>query len=408
MSAISHIGSGRAAAPAPADPGLPRRAWPFFGSVIAGAAVAVASLLPHASATSADWRAFAALALGAAVAHAFVVHTPRNQIFHMGLVFTVAAALLLPPVLVVFLCVVQHLADWTKERYAWYIQTFNICNYTLAALAAWLAGSLARGLVSGSDREARLALAGCCAAAAFVAVNHTVLAPMLALARNHAPRESGLFSFDSISADLVLALLGAGIAVFWHLDIWALPMLVSPLLLIHRALAVPQLQAEARVDAKTGLFNARHFGAELETELSRARRFGRPLSVLMADLDLLRSINNEHGHLAGDSVLRGVAEVFRIELRDYDTAARFGGEEFAVLLPETSAAEAAEIGERICAAVATRTFGDEHAAHTPVRATVSIGIASLSSDAASGEELVHAADLALYRAKRNGRNRVSF
>jgi diguanylate cyclase (GGDEF)-like protein len=408
MSAISQIGTGAASAPPSAPQRLPRRAWLFFASVVTGAVVAVAALVPRVDSTTSDWRAFTALALGAAAAHAFVVHIPRNQIFHMGLVFTVAATLLLPPELVVLLCVVQHFADWAKERYAWYIQIFNICNYTLAALSAWGAARGLHVLLAGSDDHLRLTLVACGAALVFVVVNHMVLAPMLALARNHSPRQSGLFSFDSVSADLVLALLGAGIAVFWRLDIWALPLVLSPLLLIHRALAVPQLQAEARLDAKTGLFNARQFGNEIETELSRAARFGRPLSVLMADLDLLRAINNEHGHLAGDTVLRGVANVFRAELRNYDTACRFGGEEFAVLLPETSADAALEIARRIRSGVADRAFSHEQAAHDPVRATISIGVATFPRDAASADALLHAADLALYRAKRDGRNRVSF
>jgi diguanylate cyclase (GGDEF)-like protein len=407
MSAITHSGAAIPAAPPPAPRGLPRRAWPYFATIVAGAAIAAAALLPRLEAASSHWHTFLVLAAGAAVAHAFVVHTPRNQVFHMGLVFTVAGALLLPPELLVLLCIVQHVSDWAKERYPWYIQLFNICNYTIAALAAWLVTRGLAQVLSAGNRELRLAVVGAGAALAFVAVNHAVLARMLALARNHSLRESGLFSFDSLSTDVVLALLGAGVVIFWRLDSWALPLVLAPLLLIHRALAVPQLQAEARLDSKTGLFNSRHFGTELKMELARAIRFGRPLSVLMADLDLLRAINNEHGHLAGDAVLRGVADVLRSELREYDTASRFGGEEFAILLPETPPEQALEIAERICGAVAAPTFGHEAAEHEPVRATISIGLASFPGDAGTADELVHMADLALYRAKRDGRNRVS-
>jgi diguanylate cyclase (GGDEF)-like protein len=325
----------------------------------------------------------------------------------MGLVFTVAGAVLLPPELLVLLCVLQHGSDWAKERYPWYIQLFNICNYTVAAAAASLAVRWLPDAVNADERQARLALAGAGAGAAFVAVNHALLAPMLSLARQHSARETGLFSFDSLSTDLVLAFLGAGLAVLWRLDVWAVPLALSPLLLIHRALAVPQLRAEARVDPKTGLVNARHFGNELSTELARALRFARPLSVLMADLDLLRSINNEHGHLAGDAVIRGVADTLRSTLRDYDTACRFGGEEFAVLLPETTPERAFEIAERIRSAVARRTFRHDGPGHQSVRATISIGVASFPRDTADPDELLHTADLALYRAKRAGRNRIA-
>jgi diguanylate cyclase (GGDEF)-like protein len=407
VSALSNIGARDPEAPALGAAGLPRRAWPFFGIVVAVSAIAAALVMPGFEATRADWHAFLVLVACAAVAHAFVVHTPRNQIFHMGLVFTVAGAVLLPPELLVLLCLLQHVSDWAKERYPWYIQLFNMCNYTLAALGASRAVQWLPGLAGVEARQARLALAGVGGAAAFVAVNHALLAPMLSLARRHSVRETGLFSFDSLSTDLVLACLGAGLAVLWRLDLWALPLALSPLLLIHRALAVPQLRAEARVDPKTGLVNARHFGNELAAELERAVRFGRPLSVLMADLDLLRSINNEHGHLAGDAVIGGVADILRVSLRDYDTACRFGGEEFAILLPETSPERAHEIAGRIRSVVARRTFRHDGANHEPVRATISIGVAAFPRDATEPDQLLHAADLALYRAKRDGRNRIA-
>ena len=168
---------------------------------------------------------------------------------------------------------------------------------------------------------------------------------------------------------------------------------------------MPALQAEARVDPKTGLFNARYFATALTEELGRAERFERPLSLIMADLDLLRDINNTYGHLAGDAVLQGIAEVFRAQLRHYDVPARFGGEEFSILLPETPPEQALEIAERIRRAVADRTF-DVETSSEPIRATVSIGVAGYPKDGMDGNELIHQADLAVYRAKLQGRNRV--
>src|SRR5205085_3337223 len=106
-------------------------------------------------------------------------------------------------------------------------------------------------------------------------------------------------------------------------------------------------EAEARLDPKTGLFNARHLEFALADEMDRARRFGRPLSVLVADLDLLRNVNNTYGHLAGDAVLTTIGKIFRSHLRSYDVATRFGGEEFAILLPETGEESALAIAERI-------------------------------------------------------------
>jgi len=91
----------------------------------------------------------------------------------------------------------------------------------------------------------------------------------------------------------------------------------------------------------------RRAGVALAEEIARAHRFDRPFALIMADLDLLRDINNSYGHLAGDAVLKGIAEVFRMQLRHYDVPARFGGEEFSILLPETDTEEALEIAERI-------------------------------------------------------------
>src|SRR5205807_9103442 len=136
----------------------------------------------------------------------------------------------------------------------------------------------------------------------------------------------------------------------------------------------------------------------MQEELGRAQRFQRPLSLIMADLDLLRDINNTYGHLAGDAVLRGISEVFRQQLRHYDVPARFGGEEFSILLPETPPDQAYELADRIRRAVAERTF-DVETSSEPIRATVSIGIAGFPKDGTDANELIHQADLAVYRAK---------
>ena len=238
-----------------------------------------------------------------------------------------------------------------------------------------------------------------------MAINHTLLAHMLRLARGMSYRATGLFNVENVSIDLVLAMLGVGVAVLWDVNPWLIPFALAPLVLIHRSLSVPALQAEARNDPKTGLYNARHFAAALHEELARATRFERPMSLIMADLDLLRDINNTYGHLAGDAVLAGVARVFREQLRDYDVPARFGGEEFSILLPETEPQAALEIAERIRRAVAEREF-EVDTSSEPIHVTVSLGVASFPRDGHDANELVHQADLAVYRAKIQGRNRV--
>jgi diguanylate cyclase (GGDEF)-like protein/putative nucleotidyltransferase with HDIG domain len=387
----------------PGAPKLGTKAAAYFVVVALATAVSVVPLLSRLSAHTPGWATFVILGLIAAVAQLFVVRTPRNQSYHTTIVFLIPAAMLLPPELVAFMGLIQHIPEWLKNRSAWYIQIFNICNWTLSILAAYAAFHAVLGIDSGSD--AQYAVAGIAAAASMVAVNHILMAPMLHLARGHSIREWGLFSFPSLSTDLVLAMLGVAMAFFWSINPWLIPFAVAPLLLIHRSLSVPQLQEEARVDPKTGLFNARHFAAALNEELVRAERFERPLSLVMADLDLLRDINNPYGHLAGDAVLQGIAEVFRGQLRHYDVPARFGGEEFAILLPETPPEQAFEIAERIRRTVAATSF-DVDTSSEPIRATISIGVAGFPRDGADANELIHQADLAVYRAKLQGRNRV--
>jgi diguanylate cyclase (GGDEF)-like protein/putative nucleotidyltransferase with HDIG domain len=372
---------------------------------IAAAAAAIPFLLRLNGGTQ-GWATFGILAAGAAATHTYTVRTAKDSSFHTSWVFLIPAAMLLPPELVALVGVIMHIPEWLKERYAWYIQSFNIANYTLGNLATWAAATTllgATGLIP--DDHVRWAVAGFVACIVAVGANHVVLAPMMTLARGHSLRESGIFSFESLSTDFILATLGLVFAAFWDLNPWLIPFAVAPLLLIHRSLAIPQLQAEARVDPKTGLYNARHFAVVMQEELGRAQRFQRPMSLIMADLDLLRDINNTYGHLAGDAVLRGIAEVFRQQLRHYDVPARFGGEEFSILLPETPPDQAFEIAERIRRAVAAKLFEVETSSE-PIRATISMGVAGFPRDGHDMNELVHQADLAVYRAKLQGRNRV--
>ncbi len=159
-------------------------------------------------------------------------------------------------------------------------------------------------------------------------------------------------------------------------------------------------------DGLTDLANRRHFDRELEREASRARRNGRPLSLLMLDVDHFKVFNDSHGHMAGDACLAMVAGVLReAARRPGDLAARYGGEEFALLLPEVDPAEARAVAERVRTAIeALRVpcMGGEKA-----RVTISVGVATLDAGWAEPErELLRAADDALYKAKSEGRNRV--
>jgi diguanylate cyclase (GGDEF)-like protein/putative nucleotidyltransferase with HDIG domain len=374
--------------------------------VAAAAAVATISAFARLHTPTRNlWWDFAILTTSAALAQLFVVSTTRNQAMHAALVFAIPAAMLLPPGMIVLMAAAIHIPEWLKARYPWFIQTFNICNWMLSALAAWAVGYGILSLGNDDKVSGHYALAGMAAAAVFVTLNHLLLSIMLRFARGHTFQQSGLFGFESIGTDFVIAALGTVVAGLWRVEPWVVPAALAPLLLIHRSLSVPGLQEQARVDPKTGLFNARHFSATLTEELGRAQRFDRPLALMMADLDLLREINNTYGHLAGDCVLQGIASIFRTHLRHYDVPARFGGEEFAIVLPETTPEHALAIAERIRQSVAEATF-EVDTSNEPVRATISIGVAGFPKDATDAQELVHQADLAVYRAKLQGRNRV--
>jgi diguanylate cyclase (GGDEF)-like protein len=156
----------------------------------------------------------------------------------------------------------------------------------------------------------------------------------------------------------------------------------------------------AFTDHLTGLANRRRFERQLEREVSRTRRFERPFCLLVLDIDHFKLVNDTHGHDAGDDVIRRLSNVLQAGTRGIDTAARIGGEEFAVILTETDFARGHEVAERLRASVSEM--------QNPVagRITVSIGLAEFNADARDARELFNSADAALYEAKRQGRDRV--
>jgi len=166
-----------------------------------------------------------------------------------------------------------------------------------------------------------------------------------------------------------------------------------------------QLEEEATVDEKTGLSNYRVFYRKLREEWERSERYQVPLSIVMLDLDDFKKVNDSHGHPAGDKVLREFGMLVSGGARGTDLAARYGGEEFAMILPHTDRIRAERVAERVRAAVADFSFLEpDH----PLRVTVSAGVATFAPglDIASAEQLVAAADRALYAAKKAGKNRV--
>ena len=169
-----------------------------------------------------------------------------------------------------------------------------------------------------------------------------------------------------------------------------------------------ELFHEASTDSLTGVSNRRYFITQAEQELRRARRFQRNLSVMMLDLDHFKKVNDEYGHAAGDAVLQSFAKNALEGLRQSDFMGRLGGEEFALLMPETGLADATEVANRLRQRVVERPIitGADTPRRAAIDCTVSIGVATLMPQDGSIDDLLHRADQALYKAKNNGRNRV--
>jgi diguanylate cyclase (GGDEF)-like protein len=165
-----------------------------------------------------------------------------------------------------------------------------------------------------------------------------------------------------------------------------------------------ELEHWARFDPLTGVANRRYFAEMVEAEMIRSSRYGRPLSILMMDIDHFKEVNDAYGHHAGDRVLQALCETCKIVLREVDVVSRWGGEEFAILLPETSSAIATQVAERLRDAIESTVVSLE--THSPIHFSVSIGCASRISKDDSMDTVLNLADKALYDAKRTGRNRV--
>jgi diguanylate cyclase (GGDEF)-like protein/PAS domain S-box-containing protein len=187
-----------------------------------------------------------------------------------------------------------------------------------------------------------------------------------------------------------------------HTRIWGLCGISTDI--TERKALEGQLEQQAHLDYLTGLNNRRHFMEQGETELARAQRHGRALSILMLDIDHFKQFNDTYGHKAGDQVLQKLAEVMHETLRTVDILGRIGGEEFAVLLPETGVAEAVEVAERLRRNVEQASVVFE--AGLPQHFTVSIGITTQREKETNLDILLSEADRALYRAKDAGRNCV--
>jgi diguanylate cyclase (GGDEF)-like protein len=342
---------------------------------------------------------------------------PEGHVKDVHAVWELPVVILLPlPYALLMPAVRAALTQGRIRRTAAYRRVFSAAaiglSYACASLAFRGTGRLVPGLnplspVPGSRVAVWLVLVAACAVVQLAVNQYLVFVAVRTTSPQTRAREF-IFGAQALRTDLTetcMAVLSTlAIAISPVTVVVALPLAT----LLQRSAVHGQLVKDARTDSKTGLLNAATWERAATAEIARAVRTRTQLAVALLDIDRFKVINDTYGHLTGDEVLKEIAHTLRTVLREYDQAGRFGGEEFALLLPQTRAVDAFRIAERIRSAIAGLPIiapgatGGER-----VHVTVSIGVAAL--DAGSKREyaeLMAAADAALYRAKGCGRDQV--
>jgi diguanylate cyclase (GGDEF)-like protein len=324
------------------------------------------------------------------------------------------AALLLPLVYVPVLPIVRMaLTQWRIHRVPAYRRVFSAAVVGLSYVAAALIFHVLIRLAPGAAAHpASHALAWMLVAAACATVQWTVNQILIWTAikgSNPGVRvRDEQFARESMYND-VAELCVAVIVTFCVASSMIALLFAFPFItLLQRSLRHAQLVENSRVDAKTGLLNMATWERQATTEVARAIRTKTALAIAMVDIDRFKAVNDTYGHLVGDQVLKEIARTLTSQLRDYDLAGRFGGEEFSLLLPQTRSVDAIRIAERIRSSIAALSLIAPGAAGGErVQVTVSIGVAALDSGTERKfSQLMAAADAALYRAKADGRDQV--
>lgn len=324
--------------------------------------------------------------------------------------WTFAGALLLPPAWAALVVIGVYAGVWARlRRYQPYRWFASVACMTLGVLAA----SATYGHVAGAPLTAgrQLDLAGLAAAAVpMLVVSPLLLAVAIRLAVPGTPWRQALGTGQDAAMEIATCCLAVFVALA---TLHALPLavLAVPILfLLSYTLLISQLQKAATTDPKTGLSNPGGWHELAERELALATRRGEPFTVALIDLDHLKDINDTHGHLTGDAVLRAVARALREEVRAQDMVeviGRWGGDEFVALLPGADAAAGTRIAERLRRRIAGLHTPRHDDPETLITASTSIGIASYPAAADDLGGLLSAADAALYRAKNAGRNQTA-
>ena len=391
---------------------LPRWLAAYVTAVIVAYAAAIAGALASTPVRPGDLR-LCAVFVGCGAAS---VELTRRAGEREGLardvyvIWDLSAAVLLPPLYALVIPLPRAvLTEWRIRRTLLHRRAYSTAADGLSCAAASLVfrsavPALCGGGGSGGHAPAWITLAAGCGLVSMAVQACLILPPVKATAAPGTPLRSLVLGREAVCnqvTELCLAVLTAFAAAHSALAlVVALPLVI----VLQRSLRHASLAAAARTDAKTGLLNAGAWQREAAVEVTRAAPAQTPLAVAIADIDHFKAVNDTHGHLAGDAVLAAVSAAMRDLLRDCDLCGRFGGEEFALLLPRTTAAQALEITERIRQGISQLAIPRDGTA--AIRVTISIGVAVPSQARRTLDDLLAAADHALYQAKRSGRDRV--
>ncbi len=394
---------------------LPGATWAYVIAVPLAAAVALGVAAVYTSWELSQAGRFVLLLACAAV----MLEATRDVNFPQGTltrdlqeVWYLAIALFLPPAYALIAPIpLVAIKQWRVQRGVVHRRVFSVGALGLSyALASW-EGHLLAPLLTGQHAHGPQGLGWLVVTVAAALTGWLANSALIVGAVKLADRSARLrmmFNREAFVTDAVAMCLAALTAIALRFSFVILVVAVPVVLMQKRFLMHNQLVAEARLDSKTGLLNAATWQREAQAELSRAGRLRPPASAAIVDIDHFKAVNDSHGHLVGDRVLRAIAERFQAQLREADLIGRFGGEEFVVLLPRTTATEAGRVAERLRGHIADEPIAvdDGRGQRILVGVTVSVGVAELAGSAKDLDELLAAADAALYEAKNAGRNRT--
>jgi diguanylate cyclase (GGDEF)-like protein len=302
---------------------------------------------------------------------------------------------------------------WRTRRMLIYRRIFSHAAIGLAyGLASVTFHSLPASMVGTSPGTGRHALVWVLAVAACgmiaTLVNYGFILVAIRLSDPDTRIRDLVGSRESLTSDVLELSLAVALALVVAINPVLMALALPTVVLCRRYLMQAQLLAQARIDAKTGLLNAGTWQREAAAEFYRARRSDAPLALVMVDIDHFNSVNETAGLAAGDQVLQGIARTVTQNLQGFGLVGRFGGEQFAILLPQTGETEARRMAERLRDHIAGEPIAIEDGSHAGFvfRLTVSIGIAILDRSRRALAELIGAADKALSEAKTTGRNKV--